>query len=146
MNSSHQVWSKEKLGRGRPAGIQHPDIWLTMNVSEKQVNHIRHTRSSGHVYGRLTADVGVLQVGPRCQELYDIPVAFPDGNVDRQGAALVRDVYRGTVLHQNLQRVQEACPCSVVHRRYPMFVLHVGVRSFFQQQTGNLGVPHHHHL
>jgi len=117
-----------------------------MNVSKKQVHHIRHTRGPGNVYRCLAAYVGVLQVGPRGQELHNIPVAFPDGNVDRQGAAVVREVYRSSVLHQHLQSVRESGSGRVVDGRYPVFVLDVGVGPFFQQQTGDLGVPHHHHL
>lgn len=117
-----------------------------MDVSEKQLHHVGHARSSGHVYRRLPADVGVLQVGPRRQELHHVPVALPDGDVDGQGAALVRDVHRRAVLHQDLKSVQEPRPGRVVDRSDAVFVLQVRVGSFLQQQAGDLWVPHHHHL
>ena len=82
MNSSHQGWSKKEVKLGSPEGNQHPDIRLTMNVREEQVNHIRYMRRSSHVYRSLPTGVGVLQVGPGRQELHYIPVALLDGNVD----------------------------------------------------------------
>lgn len=142
MNSSHQVWNQKNQG----PPTQHPNTGLTMYISEKQVNHVGPAGGAGHVYRRLTAHVGVLQVGPRRQELHHVPVPLPDGDVDGEGAALVLDVHRGAVLDQDLQGGQESCPGCVVDGRYPLLVLHVGVCPLFQQQTGHLGVPHHHHL
>lgn len=117
-----------------------------MNVREEQVDHVWRARRPRHVHGRLPAEVGVLQVGARRQELHGVPVALPDGDVDGQGAVLVGEVERGAVLHQDLQSVQVARAGGVVHGGDAVLVLHVGVGALLQQEAGHLGVPHHHHL
>lgn len=115
-------------------------------MSKQWVHHMWHTRSSGYIYGCLTALVGMLQVGTGSQELHDVAVAFPDGDVNGQGTVLIGDVHRSAVLHQDLQGVQKPRPRCVVDRRYAVFVLYVGICSFLQQQACYFGVPHHHYL
>lgn len=112
----------------------------------QQLHQVRRARGLGDVQRRVPSRVLVAEVRTRCQELHHVSVALSDGNVDGQSTRLIGNVDRGTVVNQDTQGVQKACPGCVVGRCDPEAVLDVRVSTVLQKQASNVGVTHHHYL